>query len=104
MYDVMIYVKKNMFFMRLNVYINVYEYMFVLFKGKLKIFNLLKEFIVRNGMEMFVINKGVDVKNNKILKEFKKEKIKNNIWYYVVGLGGSINDKIVFNYLVIFLE
>ncbi|AYJ08602.1 site-specific DNA-methyltransferase [Helicobacter pylori] len=104
MHDVMIYAKKNTPFMRSNAYTNAYEYMFVLSKGKPKTFNPLKEPTARNGMEMLVTNKGADAKNNKILKELKKEKTKNNIWHYAVGLGGSTNDKIAFNHPAIFPE
>lgn len=49
-------------------------------------------------------NKGADAKNNKVLKELKKEKTKNNIWYYAVGLGGSTNDKIAFEHPAVFPE
>ncbi|MCQ2905454.1 site-specific DNA-methyltransferase [Helicobacter pylori] len=104
MHDVMIYAKKNTPFMRSNAYTNAYEYMFVLSKGKPKTFNPLKEPTARNGTEMLVTNKGADAKNNKILKELKKEKTKNNIWHYAVGLGGSTNDKIAFNHPAIFPE
>ena len=104
MHDVMIYAKKNTPFMRSNAYTNAYEYMFVLSKGKPKTFNPLKEPTARNGMEMLVANKGADAKNNKVLKELKKEKTKNNIWYYAVGLGGSTNDKIAFEHPAVFPE
>lgn len=103
-HDVMIYAKKNTPFMRSNAYTNGYEYMFILSKGKPKTFNPLKEPTVRSGMEMLVHNKGADAKNNKVLKELKKEKTKNNIWYYAVGLGGSTRDRNAFNHPAIFPE
>ena len=104
MHDVMIYAKKNTPFMRSNAYTNGYEYMFILSKGKPKTFNPLKEPTARSGMEMLVANKGADAKNNKVLKELKKEKTKSNIWYYAVGLGGSTNDKIAFSHPAVFPE
>ncbi len=104
MHDVMIYAKKNTPFMRSNAYTNGYEYMFVLSKGKPKTFNPIKEPTVRNGKEMLVSNKGADAKNNKVLKELKKEKTKSNIWYYAVGLGGTTKDKIAFEHPAVFPE
>lgn len=104
MHDVMIYAKKNTPFMRSNAYTNGYEYMFILSKGKPKTFNPLKEPTARSGMEMLVANKGADAKNNKVLKELKKEKTKNNIWYYAVGLGGTTNDKEAFKHPAVFPE
>lgn len=103
-HDVMIYAKKNTPFMRSNAYTNSYEYMFIFSKGKPKTFNPIKEPTVRNGMEMLVVNKGADAKNNKVLKELKKEKTKSNIWYYAVGLGGTTNDKEAFQHPAVYPE
>lgn len=103
-HDVMIYQKKNTPFMRSNAYTNCYEYMFIFSKGSPKTFTPLKEKTVRNGFEMLVHNKGSDGINKKTLKELKKEKVKNNIWSYAVGLGGSTNDKIAFQHPAIFPE
>lgn len=104
MHDVMIYKKKNTPFMRSNAYTNCFEFMFVASKGSPKTFNPLKEPTKRNGFEMLVANKKADGINHKVLKELKKEKTKNNIWEYAVGLGGSTNDKIAFQHPAIFPE
>lgn len=103
-HDVMIYRKKNTPFMRSNAYTNCYEFMFVLSKGKPKTFNPLKERTVRNGFEMVVHNKKADAKNNKVLKELKKEKTKTNIWSYAVGLHGTTSDTIAFEHPAVFPE
>ncbi|MCL2185226.1 MAG: site-specific DNA-methyltransferase [Treponema sp.] len=103
-HDVMIYKKKNTPFMRSNAYTNCYEFMFIFTKGSPKTFNPLMEKTVRNGLEMAVFNKGPDGKNKKTLVELKKEKTKNNIWEYAVGLGGTTNDKIAFKHPAIFPE
>lgn len=103
-HDVMIYAKKNTPFMRSNAYTNGYEYMFILSKGKPKTFNPIKEPTVRSGKEMLVANKGPDAKNNKVLRELKKEKTKSNIWYYAVGLGGTTNDKEAFEHPAVYPE
>lgn len=103
-HDVMIYQKKNTPFMRSNAYTNCYEFMFVFSKGSPKTFNPIRERTVRHGKEMLVHNKGADGVNKKILKELKKEKTKNNIWCYAVGLGGTTCDKIAFQHPAVFPE
>lgn len=103
-HDVMIYAKKNTPFMRSNAYTNSYEYMFIFSKGKPKTFNPLKEGTARNGFEMLVANKKSDGKNNKVLKELKKEKTRTNIWHYAVGLGGTTNDKESFKHPAMYPE
>ena len=104
MHDVMIYQKKNTPFMRSNAYTNAYEFMFVLSKGKPKVFNPLMEKTARKGYEMVVHNKGPDAVNKKVLKELKKEKTKTNIWRYAVGLHGTTSDKVAFNHPAVFPE
>lgn len=103
-HDVMVYKKKNTPFMRSNAYTNCFEYMFIFSKGSPKTFNPIKEQTVRHGIEMLVHNKKPDGINRKVPKELKKEKTKNNIWEYAVGLGGSSNDKIAFQHPAIFPE
>ncbi|MBD5165349.1 site-specific DNA-methyltransferase [Helicobacter sp.] len=103
-HDTMIYAKKNTPFMRSNAYTNNHEYMFVFSKGKPKSFNPLKEETARSGFEMLVANKKSDGKNNKVLKELKKEKTRTNIWYYAVGLGGTTNDKEAFQHPAVYPE
>ena len=104
MHDVMIYQKKNTPFMRSNAYTNAYEFMFVLAKGKPKTFNPIKELTVRHGMEMLVHNKRPDGVNKKSLGRLNKEKTRNNIWAYAVGLHGTTSDRIAFEHPAIFPE
>lgn len=103
-HDVMIYKKKNTPFMRSNAYTNCFEYMFVFSKGKPKTFNPIKVPTVRNGYEKMPVNKKADGINNKVLGKLNKEKTRNNIWEYAVGLGGSTSDKIAFKHTAIFPE
>ena len=103
-HDVMIYKKKNTPFMRSNAYTNCYEFMFIFTKGSPNTFNPILEKTARNGFEMVVFNKGPDAINKKTLVELKKEKTKNNIWEYAVGLGGTTNDKIAFKHPAVFPE
>ena len=104
MHDVMIYQKKNTPFMRSNAYTNCFEFMFVLSKDKPKTFNPLKEKTIRSGYEMLTHNKKSDGVNKKVLKELKKQKTKNNIWRYAVGMGGTTSDKIAFKHPAVFPE
>lgn len=104
MHDVMIYQKKNTPFMRNNAYTNCFEFMFILSKGKPKTFNPIMEKTVRHGVEMCAYNKLPDGINKKRLVELKKEKVRNNIWQYAVGLHGTTSDKIAFKHTAVFPE
>lgn len=88
-HDTMIYKKKNTPFMRSNAYTNCFEFMFIFSKGSPKTFNPLKDKTVRSGEEMLVCNKKADGINKKVLGKLNKEKTRNNIWEYAVGLGGD---------------
>lgn len=104
MHDIMIYKKKNTPFMRSNAYTNGFEFMFVLAKGMVKTFNPLKVPTARAGFEMLVTNRKSDGKIKKVLAELKTEKVKDNIWEYAVGLGGTTNDKMAFKHPAVFPE
>ena len=103
-HDVMIYQKKNTPFQRSNAYTNCYEFMFVFSRGKPKVFHPLKCPTKRSGWETAVANKGPDAANNKVPVKLGKEKTRNNIWQYAVGLGGSTRDRIAFRHPAVFPE
>lgn len=103
-HDTMIYKKKNTPFMRSNAYTNCFEFMFIFSKGSPKTFNPLKDKTVRSGEEMLVCNKKADGINKKVLGKLNKEKTRNNIWEYAVGLGGTTNDRVAFKHPAIFPE
>lgn len=105
MHDVMIYQKKNTPFMRSNAYTNCYEFTLVLSKGKPKTFNPLKCATVRSGRETAVYNKGPDGDNSKRRPiTLGKMKVRNNIWSYAVGRGGTTNDRYAFEHKAMFPE
>jgi len=104
LHDIMIYKKKNTPFMRSNAYTNGFEFMFILSKGKPKTFNPIKVPTARSGFEMLVTNRKSDGKIKKVLGELKTEKVKDNIWEYAVGLGGTTKDKIAFKHPAVFPE
>jgi DNA modification methylase len=103
-HDVMIYEKKNTPFMRSNAYTNCYELMIVLSKKSPKTFNPLVANTKRKGYEMLPHNKMADGINKKILGKLNETKVRNNIWQYAVGLGGTTKDKIAFNHPAVFPE
>lgn len=103
-HDIMIYRKKNTPFMRSNAYTNCFEFMFVLSKGKPKIFRPLKIPTVRNGYEILPSNKKPDGTCKRILGRLNEKKTKTNIWEYAVGLGGTTNDRVAFKHPAVFPE
>ncbi|MEW6141772.1 MAG: site-specific DNA-methyltransferase [Chloroflexota bacterium] len=103
-HDIMIYEKRNTPFMRSNAYTNCYELMIVLSKKGPKIFNPIMVKTRRKGYEMLPHNKLADGINKKILGKLNETKVRNNIWQYAVGLGGSTRDKVAFAHPAIFPE
>ncbi|MBE9221691.1 site-specific DNA-methyltransferase [Cyanobacterium stanieri LEGE 03274] len=90
LHDTMIFQKQNpipqIYRKRYN---NVFEYMFVFSKGEVKTHNPIKVKCLHGGLEL----NGTTYKNyskgkqkrEKLAKPVQKEKIKGNIWQYVVG-------------------
>lgn len=90
LHDTMIFLKKNpipqIYRKRYN---NVFEYMFVFSKGKVATNNPIKIDCLHAGLKLNGTtyknySKGVQ-KREKLAKPVKKQKIKGNIWEYVVG-------------------
>lgn len=106
MHDVMIYQKENTPFQRANAYTNCYEFMFVLSKGgPPQTFNPLRCETARHGTETAVYGKGADGDNSKRRAvTLGKSKVRNNIWPYAVGAGGTTNDRWAFKHKAMFPE
>ena len=106
LHDTMIY-HKNCFSMPpSNRYFQVFEFMFVLSKGKPITFNPIKvrtKYINQciKHKNSTTRNKDGSTSRNKYLS-FKPTRIKENIWFYEVGTGKSSKDKIAFNHPAIF--
>ena len=90
LHDTMIFQKTNpipqIYRKRYN---NIFEYMFVFSKGDVKTHNPIKVDCLHAGLKLNGTtyknySKGVQ-KREKMAKPVKKEKIKGNIWNYVVG-------------------
>ena len=96
LHDTMIYAKNNPIPLTHNRYEQQFEYMFVLSKGKPKAFNSIKIECKNAGVEYNVnrpqIYDGSAKRHqrNEVLKT-KKNKIKNNIWFYSVGVDKKKN-------------
>ena len=58
----------------------------------------------RRGFEMLPHNKLADGINKKKLGKLKENKVRNNIWQYAVGLGGTTRDKVAFGHPAVFPE
>lgn len=108
-HDTMIYEKNSISFPSSNRYNQIYEFMFVLSKGKPSTFNPIKDhknkwaghkywgdLTVRDA-------KGQLVKrpNDRVIPEFS---MRTNIWRYNTGKGFSTKDKIAFEHPAIFPE
>ena len=89
LHDTMIYKKANPTPQKSNRYQPCFEYMFVFSKGNVKTHNPIMVPCLHAGLEL----KGTTYKNfsvdaqkrGKMAKPVKEEKIKGNIWEYVVG-------------------
>ena len=98
LHDTMIYEKAQACFGSNNCYLQAFEYMFVLSKGKPKALNFIRDREnVRSGEES--MGKGGlskdGVKPERIRKEMKKLGKRKNIWKYGVG-GGKTGHPAVF--------
>ena len=90
MHDVMIFQKKNTFFSGNGRYTNCHEFMFVLSKGKPRVFNPLQV------QKTYMLDKRFPTD--------RKTKHRENIWDYSVGGGQKTKDKIAHQHPAIFPE
>lgn len=98
LHDTMIYEKAQACFGSNNCYLQAFEYMFILSKGKPKTLNFIRDRVnKRSGVEsMSAGGLSVDgVKASRIKKEMKAVGKRKNIWKYGVG-GGKTGHPAVF--------
>lgn len=110
LHDTMIYAK-NSIPLTHKRYEQVFEYMFVLVKGKIKTFNALKEktqyagiikkydYVTATTKEPAAVRSGMN-RSYKI----NEMKYRANIWFYAVGADCSSKDDIAFDHPAIFPE
>jgi len=107
LHDTMIYAKNNPIPMNHNRYEQVFEFVFVLSKGKPNSFNPIRIPIENIGVTHCG---GFRNKNKSEMTEQKRhnkktlntEKIKGNIWFYNVGSNQTTKDKLLLNTLQYF--
>ncbi len=113
-HDTMIYYKSGMPFPEATRYNPMFEYMFIVSKGKPKTINFLNDkknkyygdkVARQNGQRQTdgSILENSAWKNDKS-KEIKEFGIRDNIWYYSTGRGNSSDDEIAFKHPAIFPE
>jgi site-specific DNA-methyltransferase (adenine-specific) len=104
LHDTMIYQKKSPPLTHKR-YEQEFEYMFVFVKGKLKTFNPImipKKYMDKRSNKAFGRNQ--DNNHDMGFSSDKTERIKGNVWEYLVGGGKSTKDKIAFKHPAIFPE
>ncbi len=108
LHDTMIYEKNSFSYPSVNRYHQIFEYMFVLSKGKLKTVNLIKD--KKNkyaGQSSWGKSSNRDRQGNLIARDRTKVKeygVRNNIWKYNTGMGFTTRDKIAYQHPAIFPE
>ena len=106
LHDTMIYAKNNPIPLTHNRYEQQFEYMFVLSKGKPKVFNGLKRENKHHGKSESGTfrHDGNTLTQRNTEGKTRKESLRYNIWSYSVGKGSSTTDKIAHGHPAIFPE
>jgi len=90
-------------------YEQMFEYMFVFVKGKIKTFNGIKEVCIHKGQKKGLFGKSASF-NEKNSKQggkkktwaIKSDKLKGNIWHYPTGYMNTTKDVIAYQHPAIF--
>lgn len=108
LHDTMIYEKNGMAYPEINRYYNIFEYMFVLSKGKPKTVNLLADKKNRWANTLSFGNTSnrqydgtLKLRGKRLIKEFS---IRFNIWRFNTGNAYSASDKLAYKHPAIFPE
>jgi DNA modification methylase len=107
LHDTMIYQKENAVPLTHNRYEQQWEYMFVLSKGKPKVFNPLKTKCIhagRSNSSATFRHEGTVTQAAHTSKPVSEEKIRYNIWSYAVGFMQSTTDVSAFKHPAMFPE
>ena len=108
LHDTMIYRKKGTSFPEVNRYYPIFEYMFILSKGKPKTTNLLKDRINKIAGQKVTNHErqrdgSITISNGKKLgRVHEKYGVRFNIWEYGTGWGQSAKNPIAFEHPAIF--
>jgi len=110
LFDTMIYAKNGPAYPSNDKYFQIFEYMFVLSRGKVKTFNPINDRFNRWYGQKFSNTRSRRKKDGTVVKtEWNTEQggqygKRFNIWKYNVGAGYSTKDEIAFNHPAIFPE
>jgi site-specific DNA-methyltransferase (adenine-specific) len=108
LHDTMIYQKNSMSFPTFNRYYPIFEYMFVLSKGKPKTVNLLCDRRNKQAGDKVTGTCRQDGNNLKTLngetkgKRVKEYGVRFNIWKYDTGYGKTAKEKYIFEHPAVF--
>jgi len=105
LHDTMIYEKSNSIPLNHNRYEQTFEYMFILSKDKPKTFNAIMvdcKYAGTTNKPTFRHKADGILTPSNTPQPIKKQKIKDNIWRYVVGANKSTKDKIAYKHPAIF--
>lgn len=104
LHDTMIYEKSTALPQNCDRYYPIFEYMFVLSKGKPKTFNPITVLASNDKRKDKTAHRTKD--NKIVVPKTGRNKYRRlfNVWRYAVGLGGTTNDKIAFQHPAIFPE
>lgn len=108
LHDTMIYLKDSISFPETTRYSQVFEYMFVFVKGKIKTHNILKDRKNKHA-GVKIITGGERQTDGSILKRRRGNVLKEfgsrfNVWEISTGYGKSSKDKIAYKHPAIFPE
>jgi len=107
-HDTMIYLKDGTPFPESNRYSQIFEYMFVLSKGKPKTFNPIKRKTTLKNIKKNPATQTCRKKDGSLspmqYEMNKSEMIQYNVWQYGVGYMKSAKDKYIFQHPAIFPE
>ena len=109
LHDTMIYAKNNPVPLTHNRYEQQFEYMFVLSKGKPKVFNGIKKPSIFAGKKRQRKYKTREYSSEGFRSRdewttVKDTRLRNNIWNYSVGNGNVTTDRIAYKHPAIFPE
>jgi site-specific DNA-methyltransferase (adenine-specific) len=100
----MIYVKDSCPFPQEGQYNQIFEYMFVLSKGKLKTFNPIRRQNNWGGLMKPMTHRQADGSLKASTLRYNKESNYGNVWLYGTGYGKSATEKQVFEHPAIYPE
>ena len=103
LHDTMIYLKSGFSTPSSNRYHQLFEYMFILSKGKPKTFNPIKDKLNAGYSKGWTVGASIRKKNGKMSVNNNRVTIKeygmrSNIWKYKTGRGNGSTDSITFNH------